>query len=173
MGLTAVDKYLADNPGDYKVRVGKSLPFKCPSMYGYLEDPTWCNTDGTMCFQCWYRDIPEEEKEKDMTANKVDFKCCNCAHFTVCSLKEEFMNAQAAVDQVLVPRDHDENCIHLHDIKWIKPVKLDCIHFMDVPVNTRTNYDLNQWLTQSDSTTNATKRDFATDDINYGSEGMR
>ena len=58
-----------------------------------------------------------------------ELRCASCAHKIVCSIKEEFANAQDAVDRVTVPLD-DNATISLNQIKWIKPVSLDCIHFL-------------------------------------------
>ena len=55
--------------------------------------------------------------------------CSKCAHRTVCSIKEEYLNAQAAVDRVNVARD-DNAIMTLTQIKWIEPVELKCIHFL-------------------------------------------
>lgn len=65
--------------------------------------------------------------------------CTRCAHRTVCSLKEEFINAQAAVDRIDVARD-DKSIMPLSQIKWIKPIELQCIHFLRLETQ---KYDYN------------------------------
>lgn len=79
--------------------------------------------------------VSDEEKEKDMTGIK-ETRCTHCAHRLVCGLKEEYLNAQTAVERVNVSRD-DDSFTPLNQIKWIRPVELDCIHFMSKPINVR------------------------------------
>lgn len=75
-----------------------------------------------------------------------ELRCVNCAHKNVCSLKEEFANAQDAVDRVIVLRD-DHACIALNQIKWIKPVSLGCTHFMSDVTQREYYMNLNDSLT--------------------------
>lgn len=58
--------------------------------------------------------------------------CTRCSHGLVCGLKEQYLNAQMAVDRVEVSLD-DRSVIDLRNIKWIKPVELTCIHFSEKP----------------------------------------
>lgn len=62
--------------------------------------------------------------------------CTRCAHREVCSLKEEFLHAQTAVDRVEVPLD-DRRYIPLSQLKWIKTVELQCIHYLKQEVGIR------------------------------------
>lgn len=55
--------------------------------------------------------------------------CSHCDHLQVCSLKKEFVAAQQAVDTVSVSLG-DRTMKNLRDFDWIKPVALDCIHFI-------------------------------------------
>lgn len=55
--------------------------------------------------------------------------CTSCVHREVCSKKEEFQAAQKAVDDILVGLG-DKGVIHLSDMKWIRPVQLQCTHYM-------------------------------------------
>jgi len=54
--------------------------------------------------------------------------CSHCGHLQVCSLKKKFIAAQQAVDNVCVSLG-DHAMKDLRDFDWIKPVKLECIHF--------------------------------------------
>lgn len=68
--MTALEKYIEDHPEDIWVVHGGMLPANCPSLYGYLDDPTWCNfEDGRDCNRCWNRRIPEnkEKENEDMS----------------------------------------------------------------------------------------------------------
>ena len=60
--------------------------------------------------------------------------CTGCAHREICSLKEEFLNAQEAVDNAIVSRKSgtsDKICmIDLRNITFIEPVKLVCKHYI-------------------------------------------
>lgn len=60
------------------------------------------------------------------------FQCDECIHSDVCSKKDNFLSAQYAVDDVTVGIG-DNAIIHLHDMKWIEPVQLKCIHFYHRP----------------------------------------
>ena len=65
--------------------------------------------------------------------------CGTCQHLKVCALKQQFLNAQQAVDNVSVTIDN--RCAdgrvsmkYLRDFDWIKPVSLGCVHFLkDIP----------------------------------------
>ena len=73
--MTCIDAYLRDHPGVasyYSIKTHNKLPGGCPGGYGYLDDPSWCNTDGTKCYLCWLREIPEnEEKENENMSDAV------------------------------------------------------------------------------------------------------
>lgn len=55
--------------------------------------------------------------------------CSRCSHLQVCSLKEQFLNAQKAVDDVMVTVG-ERAAKRLRDFDWIKRVKLECAHFI-------------------------------------------
>lgn len=116
----------------------------CPENYGYLPDPDFCENDYDhystrfeRCKKCWDREIPEEmkeEKEKSMFKRSCEeTMCTTCMHQDVCSLKGKFLDAQKAVDGLIV---YDElptgllGQVKLRDIGFIKPVELVCIHFI-------------------------------------------
>lgn len=67
--------------------------------------------------------------------------CTQCSHREVCSNKEEFLSAMQAVNEVSVGLpSKDPNIgsyINLRDIKWIKPVELVCIHYIQQVPTTR------------------------------------
>lgn len=65
-----------------------------------------------------------------MSYNLKGSQCDNCAHQKVCSLTEEFLNAQQAVNNVHVSLG-ERSMKNLRDFDWIKPVSLECIHFME------------------------------------------
>lgn len=58
--------------------------------------------------------------------------CSKCEHRKVCSFKEQFLRAQAAVDTTFVGTD-ERSGKYLRDFDWIKPVELQCVHFMKTP----------------------------------------
>lgn len=37
----------------------------CPSNYGYLDEPEWCDGTSSRCAECWDREIPETSEPKD------------------------------------------------------------------------------------------------------------
>ena len=115
----------------------------CPNDYGYLPDFEFCkNNDDRYgdlferCKKCWDREIPEEmkeEKENRMSECCKETMCTTCIHQDICSVKEKFLDAQKAVDGLIV---YDElpdgklGQIKLRDIGFIKPVELACIHYV-------------------------------------------
>lgn len=65
--------------------------------------------------------------------------CTKCAHKDVCQFKEEYLAAQAAVDNVSVnlpTKDERANrYINLRNIPWIESVELKCKHFISAAQN--------------------------------------
>ena len=57
-------------------------------------------------------------------------QCTHCVHREVCSKRDDFLKAQKAVDDLYVPLDGSRG-INLRDLKWIKPVTLQCGHYMN------------------------------------------
>lgn len=115
----------------------------CPEDYGYLPDADFCTNNYDQysdlferCKKCWDREIPEEtkeEKENCMSECCKETMCTTCIHQDVCSLKGKFLDAQKAVDGLIV---YDElptgllGQVKLRDIGFIKPVELECIHYV-------------------------------------------
>ena len=59
--------------------------------------------------------------------------CTTCTHQDVCSLKGKFLDAQKAVDGLVVYDklpDGKLGQVKLRDIGFIKPVELACIHYV-------------------------------------------
>lgn len=115
----------------------------CPEDYGYLSDADFCmnNYDryGDLferCKKCWDREIPEEmkeEKENCMSECCKETMCTTCVHQDICSVKEKFLDAQKAVDGLVVYDklpDGKLGQVKLRDIGFIKPVELVCIHYI-------------------------------------------
>lgn len=72
------------------------------------------------------------------TLNKNN--CTICAHYEVCSKKETYKQAQEAVDRVSVTLGENSDGVMMTDLRnidWIKPVVLECTHFLTKPVNIR------------------------------------
>ena len=115
----------------------------CPEDYGYLPDADFCTNNydryGDLferCKKCWDREIPEEmkeEKENRMSECCKETMCTTCIHQGICSVKKKFLDAQKAVDGLIV---YDElptgplGQVKLRDIGFIKPVELVCIHYI-------------------------------------------
>lgn len=115
----------------------------CPEDYGYLPDADFCTNNydryGDLferCKKCWDREIPEEmkeEKENRMSECCKETMCTTCIHQDICSVKKKFLDAQKAVDGLIV---YDElptgplGQVKLRDIGFIKPVELVCIHYI-------------------------------------------
>ena len=115
----------------------------CPEDYGYLPNADFCKSGDDQygnlferCKKCWDREIPEEmkeEKENYMSECCKETMCTTCIHQDVCSLKGKFLDAQKAVDGLVV---YDElptgllGQVKLRDIGFIKPVELECVHYV-------------------------------------------
>ena len=115
----------------------------CPEDYGYLADADFCTNNydryGDLferCKKCWDREIPEEmkeEKENRMSECCKETMCTTCIHQDICSVKEKFLDAQKAVDGLVVYDklpDGKLGQVKLRDIGFIKPVELACIHYV-------------------------------------------
>jgi hypothetical protein len=65
--------------------------------------------------------------------------CTSCAHREICSLTEQFLKTQEAVDNVNVTLGDEPNggtrFARLRDIQWISTVKLVCKHFLPQSIN--------------------------------------
>ena len=128
----------------------------CPEDYGYLPDPDFCVLLMS-CTNCWDREIPETieqklaaipeeepdeidrkmiemvEKENSMSECCKETMCTTCIHQDICSLKGKFLDAQKAVDGLVVYDklpDGKLGQVKLRDIGFIKPVELACIHYI-------------------------------------------
>ena len=111
----------------------------CPENYGYLPDPDFCENDYDhystrfeCCKKCWDREIPEE-KEKNMSECCKETVCARCIHQDICSVKGKFLDAQKAVNELVIHNklpDGKTGQVKLCDIGFIKPVELACIHFI-------------------------------------------
>ena len=115
----------------------------CPEDYGYLPNADFCMSGDDQygnlferCKKCWDREIPEETKEKKencMPECCKETMCTTCIHQDICSVKEKFLDAQKAVDGLVVYDklpDGKLGQVKLRDIGFIKPVELACIHYI-------------------------------------------
>ena len=112
----------------------------CPDHYDYLHCAPFCEIkrypSEANCANCWDREIPEEtkeEKENFMSECCKETMCTTCIHQDICSVKEKFLDAQKAVDGLVVYDklpDGKLGQVKLRDIGFIKPVELACIHYI-------------------------------------------
>ena len=140
--MTAREKLVMEYPEQLDdVEPGGCLG--CPEDYGYLPNADFCKSGDDQygdlferCKKCWDREIPEEmkeEKENYMSECCKETMCTTCIHQDVCSLKGKFLDAQKAVDGLVV---YDElptgllGQVKLRDIGFIKPVELECVHYV-------------------------------------------
>ena len=140
--MTAREKLAIEYPEQLDdVEPGGCL--KCPEDYGYLPKPDFCMSGDDRygdlferCKKCWDREIPEEtkeEKENCMPECCKETMCTTCIHQDICSVKEKFLDAQKAVDGLVVYDklpDGKLGQVKLRDIGFIKPVELACIHYI-------------------------------------------
>ena len=77
--------------------------------------------------------LDENYKEMVRMFGVKETCCTKCGHRDVCQYKEEYLAAQAAVDEVSVnlPSRGDKSIksIRLRDISWIEPTELKCRYF--------------------------------------------
>ena len=140
--MTAREKLAIEHPGqiDY-LEPGGCIG--CPKDYGYLPDADFCTNNydryGDIyerCKKCWDRKIPGEtkkEKENCMSECCKETMCTTCVHQDICSVKEKFLDAQKAVDGLVIYDklpDGKLGQVKLRDIGFIKPVELVCIHYV-------------------------------------------
>ena len=140
--MTAREKLVMEHPEKLDdLELGGCMG--CPEDYGYLLDADFCMSGvdryGDLferCKKCWDREIPEETKdemENRMSECCKETMCTTCIHQDICSLKGKFLDAQKAVDGLIV---YDElptgllGQVKLRDIGFIKPVELECIHYV-------------------------------------------
>lgn len=64
-----------------------------------------------------------------MTFGVKETLCTSCVHCEVCSKKGEYLEAQSAVDNTQVYLE-ERSSYYLRDIKWIRPVQLQCTYYM-------------------------------------------
>ena len=60
-------------------------------------------------------------------------QCSSCIHADICSVKVKFLDAQRALDELIVYSDlpgGKQGMVKLHDVGFIKPVELKCIHYV-------------------------------------------
>ena len=140
--MTAREKLAMEHPEQLDdIEPGGCLG--CPEDYGYLPNADFCKSGDDRygdlferCKKCWDREIPEEmkeEKENCMSECCKETMCTTCIHQDVCSLKGKFLDAQKAVDGLIV---YDElptgllGQVKLRDIGFVKPVELECVHYV-------------------------------------------
>ena len=140
--MTAREKLTVEHPEKLDdVEPGGCLG--CPEDYGYLPNADFCKSGDDQygdlferCKKCWDREIPEEtkeEKENCMSECCKETMCTTCIHQDICSVKEKFLDAQKAVDGLVVYNKRPDGKlgeVKLRDIGFIKPVELACIHYI-------------------------------------------
>ena len=140
--MTAREKLTVEHPEKLDdVEPGGCLG--CPEDYGYLPNADFCKSGDDRygdlferCKKCWDREIPEEmkkEKENFMSECCKETMCTTCIHQDICSVKEKFLDAQKAVDGLVVYDklpDGKLGQVKLRDIGFIKPVELECVHYV-------------------------------------------
>lgn len=58
--MTCREKLKLEHPAEECYDVEKS---RCPSEFGYLDDPEWCIVSDRVCDRCWGREIPDDFSE--------------------------------------------------------------------------------------------------------------
>lgn len=60
--------------------------------------------------------------------------CTRCAHLSVCSYRDEYLNLQEKIDNLEITMIEPDGATYytkLQNIPWIRPVELSCIYFME------------------------------------------
>ena len=55
--------------------------------------------------------------------------CSGCVHLQVCSLRNDMLSAMSSINNMEVSLG-DNRMVYLRDIPWIKPISLQCIHYL-------------------------------------------
>lgn len=61
--MTCREKLKLEHPADECYDVEES---RCPSEFGYLDDPEWCIVSNKVCGRCWGREIPDDFSESEL-----------------------------------------------------------------------------------------------------------
>lgn len=72
--------------------------------------------------------ILNSKKENEAMYASEETLCTTCIHREVCSKKEEYLSAVKAVKEMLIPTGNKQT-IYLRDMKWIRPVRLECAYY--------------------------------------------
>ena len=132
--MTALEKLRSDYPEFADKGVDYIVENLCTDTRGCLEAPEYCPLGGMFswseweirCRKCWNREIPEEEKEKDMIQDTTA-QCHNCNHNTVCKFKDDLAEAGKAFDKIIGEVTiEDGSNLKVIDLDFIYPVELKC-----------------------------------------------
>lgn len=107
--MTCREKFMIENPEAGWFELYTIL--RCPSDYGYLEDPNFCMGDDSYrcdrCDRCWDREIPEKdgpiteskcqticdreipEKDEPIAESKCQTICDRCKSSGVCKYSDD------------------------------------------------------------------------------------
>lgn len=69
--------------------------------------------------------------------------CTRCAHLSVCSYRDKYLNLQEQINNLeisMIESDGETYFTKLQHIPWIRPVELSCIYFMENRLELLRNY---------------------------------
>lgn len=78
--------------------------------------------------------------------------CSNCIHLQVCSYKKDLLAAQEVIDGISLILPREETAmreVKLRDIRWINPVKLECIYYAPSDQPSIRNFPITTTLSNS------------------------
>lgn len=84
--MTCREKFMIEHPEASWSELYIAL--RCPSDYGYLDDPDFCLSGGVCkCDRCWDREIPK--KDGPFTESKYQTICDRCNSSGVCKYSDD------------------------------------------------------------------------------------
>mgnify|MGYP003448582266 CR=1 FL=1 len=91
--MTCREKFMIEHPEASWFEFYTLL--RCPSDYGYLDDPSFCLSDpsfclddgGRRCDRCWDREIPETDGQ--LAESKYQTICDRCKSSGVCKYSDD------------------------------------------------------------------------------------
>lgn len=61
-------------------------------------------------------------------------QCSSCIHREVCALKNDFLEACAAISNFTYTYDKDGSIVRISDVPFIKPVELQCKYYHKISI---------------------------------------
>ena len=122
--MTYYDKLKQGHPDYSEEQLRDIRRTMCPSSFG-MEDPTDCGEPhGTVCKDCWTREIVEDKPTLDKA-----FNCKSCVHSEVCIYQGQFTKIMNATEHIGgITANVMDRTIDLNNTSYIK-LDISCKHY--------------------------------------------